>query len=128
MRRAEPTSTPWSVFHGPSLAELIAQARGGKDERKRVGGSTASDPTYIAHAVEQVAALADGLEEAHRQGLVHRDVKPSNILVDPSGRYVLLDFGLVREEEAQTLTRSGELVGNFSAFPATIRGSSGRAW
>jgi serine/threonine protein kinase/predicted Zn-dependent protease len=99
---------------GRSLDSLLEDARrtaSGGPGRK---GSSTSDPTHIAAAVEQIAALAEGLHDAHQLGLIHRDVKPSNIIVDSSGRYVLVDFGLVREEEAQTLTRSGELVGTLS--------------
>jgi len=100
-------------IHGPSLEQLIAQTRAQRPSDGRPSGPASSDPTYIAHAVEQVAGLAEGLQEAHRLGLIHRDVKPSNILVAPGGRYVLVDFGLVREEEAQTITRSGEMVGTL---------------
>lgn len=64
--------------------------------------------------MEKTAALAEGLEEAHQQGLVHRDVKPSNILLDSGGRYVLVDFGLVRDVTAETITRSGEMVGTLN--------------
>lgn len=100
---------------GPPLDRVLDDARRhsvGKEPRG--GSSAASDPGYISRGVEQLAALAEGLEEAHRQGLIHRDVKPSNILVDPAGRWVLVDFGLVREEEAQTLTRSGEMIGTLA--------------
>jgi serine/threonine protein kinase/tetratricopeptide (TPR) repeat protein len=99
---------------GPSLDKVLEEARKRPPAGTRRKGSTTSDPAHIATAVEQIAALAEGLHEAHRLGLVHRDVKPSNIIVDSSGRHVLVDFGLVREEEAQTLTRSGELLGTLS--------------
>jgi serine/threonine protein kinase/Flp pilus assembly protein TadD len=99
---------------GRSLESLLDDARKTAPGGSARKGSSTSDPAHIAAAAEQIAVLAEGLHEAHRLGLVHRDVKPSNIIVDSSGRYVLVDFGLVREEEAQTLTRSGELVGTLS--------------
>jgi hypothetical protein len=97
---------------GPSLDRVLAAARE-ESRGAKPGSSAASDPVYVARGVEQFAALSEGLSEAHRLGLVHRDVKPSNILLDRGGRYVLVDFGLVREEEAETLTRSGEMVGTL---------------
>ncbi|MCZ6793637.1 MAG: protein kinase, partial [Planctomycetota bacterium] len=102
-----------ACIDGPSLDEVIGELRR-EAEKRRDGKSSATDSDYIANVVEQVAALAEGLHEAHALGLVHRDVKPSNVLVDKSGRYVLVDFGLVHEEDAQTITRSGETMGTLS--------------
>ncbi|MBI4601648.1 MAG: protein kinase [Planctomycetes bacterium] len=111
-------------IEGPSLDRLIALARKEAEARKPRRGSS-SDRTYLHAAVEEIAGVAEGLEKAHRLGLIHRDVKPSNILVEGgtalastpeggrTGRYVLLDFGLVHEVEAKTLTRSGEMVGTL---------------
>src|SRR5262249_17706299 len=50
-------------------------------------------------AVELVATVAEALHHAHKQGLVHRDVKPGNILLDRSGRPFVADFGLALREQ-----------------------------
>jgi serine/threonine protein kinase len=63
-------------------------------------------------AIRIIAQVAQGLHRAHKQGLVHRDVKPDNILVTPDGVAKLADLGLVKEMEADlNLTRTGRGLG-----------------
>ncbi|GIW73210.1 MAG: hypothetical protein KatS3mg102_2752 [Planctomycetota bacterium] len=63
-------------------------------------------------ALEIVATIADGLETAHRQGIVHRDVKPGNILIDAEGRPRLTDFGLAKDIRSDSgLTETGQTLG-----------------
>ncbi|MEU9480283.1 protein kinase [Streptomyces sp. NPDC048191] len=90
------------LIDGPSLDDVLRE-RGTLDpyEAARVG-----------------AAVTDALAAAHRVGVLHRDVKPGNILLDRSGRVVLTDFGIATIDDpgdgsATRLTRSGELVGSL---------------
>ncbi|VTR91018.1 serine threonine protein kinase : Putative serine/threonine protein kinase OS=Gemmata sp. Wa1-1 PE=4 SV=1: Pkinase [Gemmata massiliana] len=65
-----------------------------------------------AEAVRLIAQVCDGLQRAHKQGLVHRDVKPDNILVNKDGVAKLTDMGLVKEVEGDlNLTRTGRGLG-----------------
>jgi tRNA A-37 threonylcarbamoyl transferase component Bud32 len=65
-------------------------------------------------AVDLVCALLDGLAEAHAQGIVHRDIKPQNILLTPTGAK-LSDFGIAQLNDAMfTLTASGMALGTLS--------------
>jgi serine/threonine-protein kinase len=93
---------------GPSLQALL-ETRGRFDE---------------ATAADLAAQVADALDHAHRQGVIHRDVKPSNILLD--GRTaVLTDFGVARALDDPTLTATGLTVGT-PAYMAPEQ-ASGRA-
>ncbi|WP_217555278.1 serine/threonine-protein kinase [Streptomyces sp. GbtcB6] len=90
------------LVDGPSLDDLLRE-RGtlGAQEAARVG-----------------AEVMDALAAAHRAGVLHRDVKPGNILLDRSGRVVLTDFGIATmadpgDGSATHLTGSGELVGSL---------------
>jgi eukaryotic-like serine/threonine-protein kinase len=73
-------------------------------------------PLPVARAVSYLIQAALGLEEAHREGMVHRDVKPANLFLDRQGRVILLDLGLARlnepeEGEAFDLTQTGTGMG-----------------
>jgi eukaryotic-like serine/threonine-protein kinase len=61
--------------------------------------------------VRILAQVAEGLAYAHSRGVVHRDVKPANIMVTTSGQVKLLDFGLARVATRETITRRGVILG-----------------
>src|SRR5262245_9552259 len=73
------------------------------------------EPMPIARAVELIARVARTVHYAHEHGVLHRDIKPGNILLDAKGEPLLTDFGLARLVEAEgTVTRTLELMGTPS--------------
>ncbi len=80
----------------------------GTDLRALISGQGRVDPQRAARIVRQVGA---GLDAAHKQGLVHRDVKPANVLLARADHVYLSDFGLAKQEtEGGGLTRQGSIV------------------
>jgi protein kinase-like protein len=100
----------------------------GDDLRERIGRD---GPIPVDRAIEIVSQVAAALDAAHARGLVHRDVKPSNILLDANGNAYLSDFGLIKRSEVDTgLTETGQFMGSIDyCAPEQIRGDEvdGRA-
>ncbi|MEO8511797.1 MAG: serine/threonine-protein kinase [Chloroflexota bacterium] len=83
-------------------------------EGESLGALIARDGSLAPHDVARIGAdVADALFHAHQRGVVHRDVKPSNILLDRGGRARLVDFGIAHSlaDAAERLTLTGTIVG-----------------
>lgn len=82
----------------------------------------------LADAAPIVAQVAEALTAVHQAGIIHRDVKPSNIMLLPDGTAKLLDFGIARQSEDTTITNTGVIVGSPAYMsPEQVQGEKGTA-
>lgn len=142
----EDHNVPWlamELIHGASLDEVLLEVAGrdvarlrGSDLQqaivaamRRRGGdaeatlSDAFEGSWSMACIRIARTMAQALHHAHERGVLHRDVKPSNIMLTPDGRALLLDFGLARTVGAAQLTHSGTMVGTPAYMsPEQLRG------
>jgi serine/threonine-protein kinase len=85
--------------------------------------SEGAGPLRVPDAARLFLKVVDGLDAAHRAGLIHRDIKPSNIMITPDGDAKLLDLGLARALDDETgLTRANTVLGTLDyASPEQLR-------
>ncbi len=78
-----------------------------------LGSTSSRDRSCFREAARLGREAAEALEHAHQQGVLHRDVKPSNLMVDGRGHLWVTDFGLARFQGEATLTAPGDLLGTL---------------
>ena len=108
---------------GQTLKDIIS-VRTGRDLSLPI----APRPLPIAQVLEIATQLTSGLAAAHAKGIVHRDVKPQNILIDKDNRVKILDFGLAKLKGISSLTKESSTLGTVHYMsPEQTMGQRGRS-
>lgn len=120
IRNASPDEKASDVIR--KCTEAHANIYSGKSDDTEGSNGAEIDKDYIVTVSRMIISIAAALEYAHNKGILHRDVKPLNILVDSDGTAKLVDFGLAKAETKPSITVTGEFFGTASyVSPEQIR-------
>jgi serine/threonine-protein kinase len=133
LARFEREAETMTTLRHPNIVQLHGHGRRGALPyivMELLDGLTLSDVLLkregrlsLAEAIGVVKQVASGLSFLHHHGLVHRDVKPQNIVIGAGGRVTILDLGVVRDQANPGLTRPGAMVGTpYYMSPEQIYG------
>lgn len=105
-------ASPESSSAPPELANAVPTGSSSKKSSSMTFGTSASsDRLYFRRVAQWISGVAEALQYAHDQGVVHRDVKPSNLILAPDGRVMITDFGLAFAAESGDMTASRSVLG-----------------
>ena len=100
--------TIYDVGREGDVAFIAMELVEGRELRELIAGGELTP----SQAVELAALIADGLAYAHERGVIHRDIKPGNIMVLKDGRVKVMDFGIARLQQTTVKTQTGVLLGS----------------
>jgi len=117
----------YDVLREEGMAYLVMEFVEGESLASRLKDSPRPGPEFIAGVLRQMAAA---LDYTHARGIIHRDVKPGNVMLDRGGTAKIMDFGIARIADTRTSTPTGMVVGTVEYMaPEQIKGEplDGRA-
>ncbi len=115
----------YGLFEESHTPYLVMELVDGKPMSELLAGGRAFDPQ---RARELVAQVAEALAVAHAAGVVHRDVKPANLIVTPDGTVKVTDFGIARAVDSVPITMTGQILGTPQYLaPEQARGNQATA-
>jgi serine/threonine protein kinase len=100
----------YDLGEGEGVKFITMEYIEGKDLRSLIREKNRFAPE---EAVEVIQQVCQALDAAHSVGVIHRDLKPQNIMQDRSGRILVMDFGLARTLQGEGMTQTGALVGTM---------------
>ena len=115
------------IIEAGDTTYLVMEFVSGETLMSRMQRAPAPDTAWFLRVLRDIAAA---LDYTHRKGVVHRDVKPANVMIDHHGRVRIMDFGLARNAEQRTATPGGMVAGTIQYMsPEQIKGEGldGRA-
>jgi hypothetical protein len=110
LRGSEPRA--WPADSTDTASSVVLPGQGDASSGDRAGKLT-----YWQSVARVGVQVAEALAYAHGQGIVHRDVKPSNLLLDLRGTVWVTDFGLAKAEGGENLTHTGDILGTLRYMP-----------
>ena len=122
-----------SAFAHPHIAHIYAFVEAGNRyllAMELVPGESLAErlsrgPLRVPDAVRLASQIADAVDAAHEQGVIHRDLKPQNIMLDGSDRVYVTDFGMAKSSEQSGMTQTGAVIGTpFYMSPEQVKGES----
>jgi len=103
-----------SEVTSPSLVDSTGTGTLDDSPSKRIGStSSGRGRAYYEQVARWMADAADALHYAHSQGIIHRDVKPANLILSVDGRIMVADFGLAKSVDEESMTMTGAMLGSL---------------
>ncbi|MBL9079589.1 MAG: protein kinase [Planctomycetes bacterium] len=113
------------ALDGPALRAALQRALAAKQDLTAITDAPLFHGAWANTCCRLVLDAAEALQHAHEHGVLHRDVKPSNLLLAANGRVRVIDFGLASAEGEQRITRSGATFGSVPYMaPEQLRGDT----
>lgn len=113
---SEPTLSTTATAESPSTTASTSRP-------KRFTATTQKEPAYFRRVATICLQVAEAMDHAYQQGVLHRDIKPGNLILALDGTVWVTDFGLARMTDSDDLTNTGEILGTLRYLaPERLRG------